>query len=93
MANILDLPESENFKYDPDTLLDAVIKHIGLKNDAALSRRLEVAPPVISKIRKRSMAIGASLIIRIHEETGWSIKDIRSKMGDHREKFRMPDVM
>lgn len=93
MANIMDIPTSAEFDYKPEVLLDAVIAHLGIRNDAALSRRLEVAPPVISKIRRRTLPIGATLIIRIHEETGWTIKDIRSKMGDNREKFRIPDVL
>ncbi len=93
MPNILDIPDSFEFKYEPENLLDAIIKHLGIRNDAALSRRLEVAPPVISKIRRRILPIGATLLIRIHEETGWTIEEIRSKMGDNRDKFRIPDVI
>lgn len=93
MPNILDISNTPDFNYDPESLLNAIIKHLGIRNDAALSRRLEVAPPVISKIRGRTIPIGATLLIRIHEETGWSIKEIRSKMGDNRDRFRMPDVI
>ncbi|MBC3832405.1 hypothetical protein H8K33_12940 [Undibacterium amnicola] len=93
MPNILDIPETSEFNYDPENLLDAIIKHLGIRNDAALSRRLEVAPPVVSKIRHRILPIGATLLIRIHEETGWTIKEIRSKMGDNREKFRIHDLI
>lgn len=75
--------------YDPNNLLDALIEKMGLKNDAALSRRLEVLPPVISKIRHRRLPVGASLLIRMHEETGLSIKDLRALMGDRREKQRI----
>ncbi|MFZ6800520.1 hypothetical protein [Undibacterium sp. Di24W] len=91
MANILDIPSSEEFQYDPNTLLDTLIKTLGIKNDAALSRALEVAPPVISKIRHKILPVGPSLLIRMHEESGISIKEIRSLMGDRRSKFRMPD--
>lgn len=93
MPNILDIPETSEFSYEPENLLDAIIKHLDIRNDAGLSSRLEVAPPVISKIRNRILPIGATLLIRIHEETGWSIKEIRSRMGDNRDKFRMPDVI
>ena len=47
-------PEEDRLEdrvYDPNRLLDTLIRHLNLKNDAALSRALEVAPPVISKIR------------------------------------------
>jgi hypothetical protein len=91
MANLLDLNEEE-LNYDPDTLLDAIIKQLRLKNDAALSRALEVAPPVISKIRHRKLPIGASLLIRMHEVTELSIKDLRGLMGDRRAKFRISDL-
>lgn len=75
--------------YDPDKLLDALIERMGLKNDAALSRALEVAPPQISKIRHRRLPIGASLLIRMHEESGLSIRELRDLMGDRREKQRI----
>lgn len=84
MDNLLD-----NTNYDPDNLLDALIEKMGLKNDAALSRLLHVAPPVISKIRHRRLPIGASLLIRMHEETDLSIKDLRILMGDRREQYRI----
>jgi hypothetical protein len=93
MANIMDLPKSNEFNYNPGALLDAIIFQLGIRNDAGLSRRLELAPPVVSKIRNKHIPIGPTLLIRIHEETGWTIRDIRSKMGDNRATFRMPDVL
>lgn len=77
--------------YDPNHLLDSLIEKLGLKNDAALSRALEVAPPVISKIRHRRLPVGASLLIRMHEVSDLSIRDLRILMGDRREKFRISD--
>lgn len=78
--------------YDPNKLLDALIEKLSLKNDAALSRVLEVAPPVISKIRHRRLPVGASLLIRMHEESGLSIRELRALMGDQRGKFRISAV-
>lgn len=60
-------------------LLNVVIQHLQLKNDAALARLVEVAPPVISKIRRGRLDIGPSMMIRIHEVTGFSIE----KLCDH----------
>lgn len=88
MSNLLDLNTLE-LNYDPDNLLDTLIKKLHFKNDAALSRALEVAPPVISKIRHRRLPIGASLLIRMHEISDLSIKDLRAFMGDRRAKFRI----
>jgi hypothetical protein len=78
-------------QYDPDNLLASLIGKLNLKNDAALSRALEVAPPVISKIRHRRLPVGASLLIRMHEVSNLSISDLRGLMGDRRNKFRISD--
>jgi plasmid maintenance system antidote protein VapI len=75
--------------YDPDNLLNAILQQMKLRNDAALARTLEVSPPVISKIRQRRLPIGASLLIRMHEVTGKSIRHLRELMGDRREKYRL----
>jgi plasmid maintenance system antidote protein VapI len=75
--------------YDPDQLLATLLVKLNLKNDAALSRALEVAPPVISKIRHRRLPVGASMLIRMHEVTELSIRDLRRMMGDRRKRFRI----
>lgn len=76
-------------EYNPGRLLDMLIETLKLKNDAALCRVLEVAPPVISKIRHRRLPVGASLMIRMHEATDFTIRDIRYMMGDRRGKQRL----
>ncbi len=78
--------------YDPNNLLDALIAELGVKNDAALSRELGLAPPVISKIRHRKLAVGAALLIRMHDASGLTIEALRSLMGDRRKKFRIIPV-
>jgi hypothetical protein len=77
--------------YDPNHMLESLIEQLQLKNDAALSRALEVSPPVISKIRHRRLPVSASLLIRMHEVCGLSITDLRHLMGDRRGKFRISD--
>jgi len=75
--------------YDPNNLVNSLLEKLRLKNDAALSKALEVAPPVISKIRHRRLPVGASILIRMHEISDLSIKDLRILMGDRRDKFRI----
>ncbi len=58
--------------------IDTLIEVMSLKNDAALSRVLEVAPPVISKIRHGQLDVGPTLLIGAHEESGLSIKQMKS---------------
>ena len=84
-------PAGEQAAYDPNNLLDSLIEKLNLKNDAALSRALEVAPPVISKIRHRRLPVGASLLIRMHEVSDLTIRELRVLMGDRRDKFRISD--
>jgi plasmid maintenance system antidote protein VapI len=78
--------------YNPDNLLDSLIERLNLKNDAALSRALEVAPPVISKIRHRRLPVGASMLIRMHEVSNMDIRELRELMGDRRQKYRLSDA-
>jgi len=67
--------------YDPDGLIDGLIDKLCLKNDAALSRLLAVAPPVISKIRHRRLPVGPSLLLRIQDATGIQVNEARQMAG------------
>lgn len=87
-----DRSNSQNSSYNPDHLLDNLIQKLSLKNDAALSRALEVAPPLISKIRHRRVPVGASLLIRMHEVSAMSVRELRDLMGDRRTKYRISDA-
>ena len=75
--------------YNPNHLLDVIRGKMQLKNDAALSRALEVGPPTISKIRNHYLPIGASMLIRMHELTDIPIRELRDLMGDRRARYRM----
>jgi hypothetical protein len=44
-----------------NALLNYLVEQLGVTTDSALARKLDVAPPVISKIRHGHMAIGATL--------------------------------
>jgi transcriptional regulator with XRE-family HTH domain len=59
-------------------LLDTLKEKYDLKNDAAISKALEVAPPVISRIRNGRMEPSADIILRIHEKLGMPVADIRA---------------
>lgn len=71
----------ENPDYNPAKLLDTMIDRFGLKNDAALSRTLELPPPVISKLRLKHAAITPAILLRMYDVTGWAISDMRSMLG------------
>lgn len=61
--------------------LDEIRTHLNLASDAALCRAMGVAPPVISKARHGVLPLGANYIIRFHELTGWTIADIKRRLG------------
>jgi hypothetical protein len=84
---------TNKLNYDPITLLDALIDKLNLKTDAALAHVLEVAPPVISKLRHCRLPVGALMLIRMHEVTDISIKELRALMGDHRDRFNSEDLI
>ncbi|WP_300752214.1 helix-turn-helix transcriptional regulator [Janthinobacterium sp.] len=76
-ANATTTSTSLNNVQGNNELLDTLVLQHSLKNDAALARALEVAPPVISKIRHGRLPIGASLLIRMHEVFDVSIRELK----------------
>lgn len=73
--------EQKTTKEANNAILDKMIDRLDLKNDAALSRVLKLAPPVLSKLRHGRLPFGAAHQIRAHEVTGWSIADIKEILG------------
>lgn len=67
--------------YDPGGLLDLLISKLGLKNDAALCRVLDIKPPMISKIRAKKLAINGDLLLRIYDVTGYTVDQCRAVAG------------
>lgn len=60
------------------TLFDKVINTLVLKNDAGLAREMDSHPVVISKMRNNRIPVGPLMILRIHEATGWTTKQIKA---------------
>lgn len=69
--------EIESNVSNNNALLDKVKKLAHLKSDAALSKALNVMPPVISKIRHGRLPVGATMVIAMHEVTDMSITEIK----------------
>ena len=70
----------ENFQ-DASGLINKVITLMGLKNDAALARSFDLAPPVLSKLRSQAIPVGNSFILKCHEIAGMTLPEIRSYVG------------
>jgi len=62
-------------------MLDALMANLKVTSDAALSRKLMVPPPVISKLRNNKIGVSAGLLVRIHDVTGMSINKVRAMLG------------
>jgi hypothetical protein len=74
--------------YNPARLLDALLHHLQLDNDGALSRRLHVASHVIYSIRHGYQPVGASMLLWMQETSGISIRELRHLLGDRRATCR-----
>lgn len=70
--------------YQPMVVIDVVKKRLGAENDLQLGAMLEISKNTISKIRHRKMAIGAAMLLAMHETSGISIKELKHLMGDTR---------
>lgn len=64
-----------------NALIDRLIEVLHLKNDAALARALEFAPPVISKLRHGTLPVRAGFVLRAHEKARISTERIRNILG------------
>jgi DNA-binding transcriptional regulator YdaS (Cro superfamily) len=67
-------PHTQN----PNELLDKLLEVLACKNDAAMCRLLEIAPPVISKMRHGVNPVSPAFLIKAHDATGLSINDLRA---------------
>jgi transcriptional regulator with XRE-family HTH domain len=73
--------------YRPDALLRALARKLKAMTDADIAAALSVAPPVISKIRSKKLPIGPSMLIRMHDITGFEIGNMRELMGLPRRMY------
>ncbi len=67
---------SEQIIEQPGYLLDAVIGKLRIKNDTALAHALGVAPSVISRIRSRTLPVGAVILVRMLEVTELHLREL-----------------
>lgn len=73
--------KAKNQKQTVADMLDLVLEQENLRNDAALARALNVAPPVISKVRNGALPLGSSMLVKLHEYTGMTTLKIKTLAG------------
>ena len=59
-------------------ILDVLKEKYDLKNDAAIAKALEIAPPIVSRIRNGKSNVSAEIILKIHETFGMPVSDIKA---------------
>jgi plasmid maintenance system antidote protein VapI len=62
---------------NPNHFLDSILIIMRLKNDAALSRAVNVAAPALSKLRHGRLPVTAALLLKLHDYTGLTIAELR----------------
>jgi len=82
VANGEKTDRSRNRRFKRHNLLDAVIEKMSLKNDTALANMLQLAPDTIYCYRSGKMPITARTLIRMHETTDMSIRELRALMSE-----------
>lgn len=74
--------------YNPNRLLDALLQHLNLRTDDALSRRLKVARSVLRRIRTGELPVCGSLLLWMEDASGIGIAELRRLLGDRRARMR-----
>lgn len=81
------MKKNDDYKY-AGKMLDAVIAENHLKNDAALACALGVSQSVISRARNKTRCLRSSLLLRLHEFTGKSTKELKKMANGEIPEFR-----
>lgn len=73
--------------YNPEPLLDAISQAISVRSDNALAKALGITQGAMSKIRNKHKPVSAEVLLRMHDISGLSIRQMRNLMGDNRRLF------
>lgn len=82
-------PDIALCEYNPSRFLDALMRHLRVHSDQALSKRLKISFRVIQNIRTGRYPIAGSLLMCIEDATGVAVAELRRWMGDRRVKCRL----
>lgn len=75
--------------YDPDALLDLLLKKMHLSRDSQLAQRINIDRRVLYHIRLRQMNITGSMLILMHEASGLPVAVLKQILKDRRKTSRM----
>lgn len=75
-------------EYRPARVFDAVAAMIGVRSGIGLAQALGITAAELSRVRCSGRAIGASILVRLHEVSGLSTKALRRIALDRRQYYR-----
>ena len=78
---------SESFHYTPEVFLDRLCQKLGARSLSALGRVVGLSPSVLSKVKRRRLAVSSEILLKIHEATDIPVRELRRWMGDMRPLF------
>jgi DNA-binding transcriptional regulator YdaS (Cro superfamily) len=75
------------FNYTPEAFLERLCERLGARSLSALGRVVGLSPSVLSKVRRRRLAISSEILLKIHDATDIPVRELRRWMGDMRPYF------
>lgn len=75
--------------YDPARLFDLLRQRLQLHSDKALAKALQIAPPLLARLRHRGLPVSGSLLLRIQDVSGIAVDELRRVLGDRRRRMRL----
>lgn len=64
-------------------LFDAIMQEKRFRTDAELAEEIGIEPANLSRLRHGHRPVSDGMVLRIHEVTGWGIRDIKGALGLH----------
>lgn len=74
-------PILDDPNYRPDFLFGDLQQFFGVKSNARVADRLGADSAQISRLITKKEALTPGLMIRILDHTGWTIQDLRERVG------------
>ncbi|AXA91143.1 hypothetical protein [Massilia sp. YMA4] len=81
--------DSRSLPYDPARLFDLLRQRLQLHSDKALAKALQIAPPLLTRLRHRGLPLSGSLLLRIQDVSGIAVDELRRVLGDRRRRMRL----
>lgn len=74
-----------SFEYNPVPVISAALKISGLFSIDKLCIAMDIDPAIMSKLRHKKIPLNHNHLLKFHEFTGISVRELRNMMGDMSE--------